>query len=181
VNVTTLGGRTVIATFLSTTLQRNLEILRGQIAAYEQETDLWRRVPGIANPAGNLALHACGNLQYFVGAVLGNSGYVRDRDAEFGAHDVPRHDLLDEIDTTAAAVRSALERMPDETLLSDYPVVVAGNTLKTGDFLVHLVGHLGYHLGQVDYHRRLVAGETHAIATPPMSALHSARPAASGR
>lgn len=169
----------MIADVVSSTLRRNLEALRGQIRGYAHESDLWRRAPGIANPAGNLTLHLCGNLQHFVGGVLGGSGYVRDRDAEFSAHGVPRSDLLGAIDATSAAVQSALAGKSDQELMADYPLALAGSTVKTVDFLVHLVAHLGYHLGQVDYHRRLVAEDTRAIAAPPMSALHSARPAAS--
>ena len=168
----------MIADVVSSTLLRNLETLRGQIQGYAEESDVWRRVPGIANPAGNLTLHLCGNLQHFVGGVLGGSGFVRDRDAEFSTRQVPRSELVGRIDATSAAVQAALAGKSDQELMADYPLPLAGSKVKTVDFLVHLVAHLGYHLGQVDYHRRLVAGDTRAIPAPPMSALHSARPAA---
>ena len=90
--------------FIAGVLARELKTLRREVAAYPDELDLWRLAPGIRNSAGNLALHLTGNLQHFVGTRLGQSGFVRDRDAEFGRRDVPRAELLRSIDETISVV-----------------------------------------------------------------------------
>ncbi|HEX2719050.1 MAG TPA: hypothetical protein VHM67_15380, partial [Gemmatimonadaceae bacterium] len=79
-------------------LTRELLALRRGIEAYPDDASVWRPMPGIANVGGTLALHIAGNLQHFIGAVLGGTGYVRDRDAEFARRDVSRDEILREID-----------------------------------------------------------------------------------
>lgn len=157
--------------WIATVMTRELKALKREIAAYPADADLWRAAPGIANPGGTLALHLTGNLQYFVGAVLGGSGYVRNRDAEFNRRDVPRAELLAEIDRALAAVAAGLGRVSDADLAQPYPQAVGGVTPTTGAFLAHLATHLGYHLGQVDYHRRLVTGQGTTVGALPVGAL----------
>ncbi len=84
---------------------------------------------------------------------------MRDRDAEFSQRNLPRAKLLEQVQAAAAAVESALPGFPDERLEDEFPEPVLGQSVKTGDFLVHLTSHLAYHLGQVDYHRRLITGK----------------------
>ncbi|MGQ0702553.1 MAG: DinB family protein [Gemmatimonadales bacterium] len=145
---------------LAAIFTRDLATLRMEIEAYSNERDLWRVVPGIANPGGTLALHLAGNLRHFLGAVLGATGYRRDRAAEFAAREVPREELLRHIDEAIAAVTRTLgeDGLSDADMDKEYPEPVAGMRLTTGDFLVHLVDHTGYHLGQIDYHRRILTG-----------------------
>src|SRR2546422_1300534 len=131
----------------------------------------------ITNSGGNLALHLVGNLQYFLGTVLGGTGYVRDRDAEFGRRDVPRAELLRQIDTALAAVAQTMALLREQDLAKPYPQPVGGVTLSTGDFLLHLAAHFTYHLGQVDYHRRLLTGKAGQIRAVPLTELASAAPA----
>lgn len=137
---------------------RELATLRMEVEAYGSDQDLWRTVPGITNPGGNLALHLAGNLQHFIGAVLGGSGYQRNRDAEFGDKSVPRAAILERIDAAIRVVPKTIAGLGAETLDAEYPEAVAGVRLNTGDFLIHLAAHLTYHLGQIDYHRRIVTG-----------------------
>lgn len=143
---------------LAAIFARDLASLRMEIEAYPADGDLWRLAPGIANPGGTLALHLAGNLQHFIGAILGGTGYRRNRDAEFGDRDVPREQIVREIDAAIAAVTRTLEALGPAALEAEYPEPVAGVRVNTADFLVHLAVHLGYHLGQVDYHRRMVTG-----------------------
>lgn len=164
-----------LALFVSAIVQRDLQTLRHELEAYELESDMWKRPAGITNSAGNLALHLCGNLQHFIGAVLGGSGYKRDREGEFSRTGVPRVALLREIDTTASTVKSTMQGLGAAVLREPYPVEIAGVSLTTADFLIHLAAHLGYHLGQVDYHRRLVTGSTATVTSLAIAALHSAR------
>lgn len=144
-------------------LTRELFALRRAVEAYPDDASLWRPLAGIANVGGTLALHVAGNLQHYVGAVLGRTGYVRDRDAEFSRRDVPRAEILGEIDAAIAAVERGLESVGDDVLPRPFPEKVAGREVATGDYLVHLASHLAYHLGQLDYHRRLVTGDGRTV------------------
>ena len=141
-----------------TIMTRQLEQLKLEINSYQEESAIWTKSGEISNSAGNLCLHLSGNLQHFIGAVLGDSGYIRKRDDEFGLQDVPREDLLVEIDRTIEVVTSTLENLDPETLSKVYPREVFGQPITTEFFLIHLNSHLGYHLGQINYHRRLLAG-----------------------
>jgi hypothetical protein len=160
-----------VKTWLQTVMARELRALRREVEAYPSDADLWRIVPGIANPGGNLVLHLAGNLQYFVGAVLGGTGYVRHRDAEFAERDVSRGQLLKEIDQAIAAVERGLGRLQDGDLDKPYPEPVGGVSSTTGAFLSHLAVHLAYHLGQVDYHRRIISGEGKTVKAVAISEL----------
>ncbi len=139
--------------------ERDLTKLRDEVVQYENESDLWKIENGIANSAGNLCLHLTGNLKHFFGAVLGNSGYVRDRDAEFANKDVPRSEMIADIEVTKNVVLSTLAELTEEDLGKPYPIEVFGHPMTTGFFLTHLSTHLNYHLGQINYHRRLLAGK----------------------
>ncbi|MFL6374343.1 MAG: DinB family protein [Pyrinomonadaceae bacterium] len=147
----------MLQSILSDLYERDLNKLRQEIEQYADEADLWKKSGQIPNSAGNLCQHLCGNLRHFVGAVLGESGYVRDRDSEFTRDDMSRATLIGEIDATMADVKGTLEGLSDDVLASDYPIDVFGKgAFKTDWFLVHLATHLNYHLGQIDYHRRLL-------------------------
>ena len=135
--------------------ERDLGRLKAEIEQYSDDADLWKVSGGITNSAGNLTLHLIGNLKHFIGTVLGNSGFVRDRDAEFSTKGVSRKDMLAEIDATAAVLKSTLEKLTDDDLASLYPIEVFGKPMTTGFFLTHLTTHFTYHLGQINYHRRL--------------------------
>ena len=142
---------------LNQVIQRNLQQLKKEMSAYANEKDLWLMAGEIPNSAGNLCLHLCGNLQHFIGAVLGNSGYIRQREAEFSTRDVPVDELLSLIDTTMEVVSKTLNNLDAEILVKDYPEKVFTSPVTIEYFLIHLASHLGYHLGQINYHRRLLA------------------------
>lgn len=142
---------------LSELFARDLRVLANEINLYENEADLWIVRDGINNSAGNLCLHLLGNLQHFIGALLGNSGYVRDRDREFSDKNVARAELLAGIDATIDIVSRTLNQLPAAQLEEDFPVKKRDQTVSTEHMLLHLFGHLSYHLGQVNYHRRLCA------------------------
>lgn len=148
---------------IRTILTRELFAFRRGVEAYRDEASLWRAVPGIANAGGTLVLHVCGNLQHYIGRVLGGSGYVRDRDAEFRRRDVAREVLLAELDAAIDAVGRGMDATSDAALGARFPEKVAGREVMTLDFLVHSAAHLAYHLGQFDYHRRIVTGDARTI------------------
>jgi len=135
---------------------RDLEKLKIEISSFKDEKNIWEISGEIKNSSGNLCLHLCGNLQHFIGAVLGNSGYVRNRDAEFSRKNVPIRELVAEIELTTKAVEKSLREMKEEKLEEIFPINVFGHEMTTGFFLTHLATHLNYHLGQVNYHRRLI-------------------------
>ncbi len=142
-----------------TMLQRDLASFRQELEAYPDEALIWATPPGIANSAGTLALHAAGNLQHFIGARLGGTGYVRDRAAEFARHDVPRAELIAGLAQASGAVGTTLDGLDSAVLATEHPdSFTGGKRVTVGVLLVHLATHLTYHLGQVDYHRRLVTG-----------------------
>ena len=155
-------------------LLRDLATLRREVEAYGRESDLWTCPAGIANSAGTLALHLAGNLRHFIGAQLGGTGYVRDRDAEFNDRNVPRAVLISHIEDAARAVDQTLRTLPEARLAEPYPLEVGGTRPETGLFLQHLATHFAYHLGQVDYHRRLVTGGTATVGAQSVPEL--ARP-----
>jgi hypothetical protein len=152
---------------------RDLRALKREVEAFPDERALWTRVPGVSNVAGTLVLHLAGNLQHYIGAVLGGTGYIRDRPAEFGRRDVPRSELLREIEAARAAVARALSGTINVD--GEFPETIAGKRVQTGDYLVHLATHFAYHLGQLDYHRRFVTGHDQGIDAMRPIELSSAR------
>lgn len=141
---------------LKTLFRRDLEKLRFEISQYENEDLIWHTERGIANSAGNLCLHLVGNLNTYLGAELGKTGYVRNRELEFSLRGIPKVELLKKIDDTMVVVHDALNRLTEAQLDEEYPMLVFDEKTTTGYFLVHLTTHLTYHLGQINYHRRLL-------------------------
>ncbi|MBX2963367.1 MAG: DUF1572 family protein [Cyclobacteriaceae bacterium] len=150
-------------TSLVTVFNRDLSKLEEEINLYPTEESLWSLHGTIKNSGGTLCLHLCGNLQHYIGAVLGNSSYQRNRDEEFAARNVPRHHLLDEIRRTKEVVTQTLLNFDHEQLSTEYPIQLWGYPMSTTFFLIHLTGHLNYHLGQLNYHRRLLADQQQSI------------------
>lgn len=140
---------------ISKVMNRHLTSLKKEVNAYTHADDMWIKAGDIPNSAGNLVLHLCGNLQHFIGAVLGGTGYVRDREAEFNRQHVPVEELNTLIDQTMSVVTSTLLTYAGD-LKEEYPEGVFKEPITTEFFLIHLTSHLGYHLGQVNYHRRLI-------------------------
>ena len=136
--------------------ERDLQKLKEEVGLYPEEADLWKVENEISNSAGNLCLHLLGNLNHFVGAVLGETGYERNREAEFSSRNVSREKLLNEIDSTIEVVKSSLEKLSAEDFEKNFPLEKHGETVKTDFMLLHLLTHFNYHLGQINYHRRLV-------------------------
>mgnify|MGYP000938458488 FL=1 len=148
----------MITPLLIRLFDQDLDKLTEEIKLYPDDQSLWVVKEGIKNSGGNLCLHLAGNLQHFIGAVLGNSGYVRNRDAEFSLKNISKQKLLNEIDATKMAVRDTLEQVSKHELQKEYPIRVFDEAVTTEHFLLYLLSHLNYHTGQINYHRRLLAG-----------------------
>ncbi len=145
---------------LKALFERDLGTLKKELMAYEDESQLWLVDGAITNSAGNLVLHLCGNLKHFIGAVLGGSGYIRERDREFGDKNVSREAMAKSIDEAREIVLKTLDSLTDADLDKVYEVRVFNDKpITTHIFLLHLSGHLMYHLGQINYHRRLLTAQ----------------------
>lgn len=138
-------------------LERDLLKLREEISLYPDETSLWSVGGEIKNSGGNLCLHIVGNLNHFIGAVLGGSGYVRNREEEFSLKNIPKAELISQIDDAIKTVMETLRKLNSKDFEVVYPVHVFDKKMTAGFFLIHLATHLNYHLGQINYHRRLLA------------------------
>ena len=141
---------------LSNLYLRDLEKLKIEITSYKNEENLWKISGQILNSGGNLCLHLCGNLQHFIGAILGNSGYIRKRDEEFSKKNVPIRDLVAEIELTMEVLKKTFSGLNKDDLQKTYPINVFGHEMTTEYLLTHMATHLSYHLGQINYHRRLL-------------------------
>ena len=130
--------------------ERDLNKLLAEVKAYNKEENLWKVEGEITNPGGNLALHLCGNLRHFIAAMLGGSGYIRQRDDEFNTKDLKKSELIDEIKTTKKVVLETIKGLTNEQLEENYPVNVFGKEMTTIFFLNHLYGHLNYHRRLLD-------------------------------
>jgi uncharacterized damage-inducible protein DinB len=165
-------------------LGENLALLLArELATFERELDLfpddasaWKRAPGISNSAANLALHVAGNLRYFVGTVLGGTGYVRNREREFSRREGSREEVKAELRDARRVVEAVLPGLSAERLAAEYPEPVNGVNLRADRFLMHLCAHAAYHLGQASTARRARTRDGRSSGPVPLAALASPPP-----
>ncbi len=162
---------TSITSTLRTVVLRELRALDREIAAYPDDESLWTTPAGAPNSAGNLALHLAGNLRHFIGAALGETGYTRDRDSEFSSKGLSRDELRTIVSDAIRERGNAFDRITDEQVNAEYPIPIQERKLQASEFLVHLAVHLGYHLGQIDYHRRLSTASSESVNTMSVKEL----------
>ena len=136
--------------------KRDLNKLIDELDLYKDESNLWKQEGLVSNSAGNLCLHLVGNLNHFIGATLGNTGYVRHRDLEFTNKNVPVSDLKNQVEETIKMVEKTLSKLTEVDLQAEYRRNPFEDYMTTEYFLTHLALHLAYHLGQINYHRRLL-------------------------
>jgi uncharacterized damage-inducible protein DinB len=156
---------------LAILLVRELATFERDLALFPDDESIWKTVPGTANSPGNLALHVAGNLQHYVGAVLGGTGYVRNRPLEFSRRSGSRAELAAELRAAAHVVRGVLPGLSEERLSETYPETLNDLALRTDRFLIHLCAHAAYHLGQATILRRVLTGEDRSSGPVPLSAL----------
>jgi len=138
--------------------RRDLPKLAQQLDAFDDQ-QLWAVLPGVTNSAGNLLLHLNGNLREFIGRQIGGVAYQRDRPREFAARDVPRAELAGELASLPAVITGVLESLTESWWDEVFPEQVGGASVSNRQFVVHLYGHFNYHLGQIDYVRRVLTGD----------------------
>lgn len=130
-----------------------------ELKLYTDEESIWKLVPGINNSAGTLFLHLAGNLHHFIGALLGHTGYIRDRDSEFSSRNVSRKDMIASLESVRLVIHNTFCHLKEEDLDKTFPVDKHGQTVTTSYMMLHLLTHLNYHLGQINYHRRILSGK----------------------
>ncbi|WP_420572535.1 DUF1572 family protein [Kordia sp.] len=135
---------------------REIDRLASEIEQYKSEFSLWKVTDNIPNCAGNLCLHLIGNLNHFIGRHIGNTDYVRKRDEEFESKNIPKATLLILIANVKKIVITSLTNFPEEKLKENYPIEKNGEILTNEFMLLHLLWHLSYHVGQINYHRRFL-------------------------
>lgn len=150
-------------------LRRDLLRLADQIGRVPEEI-LFATLPGVTNSCGNLAMHLEGNLREYIGRQLGGVAYVRERPLEFAGKDVGRDELERRVREVAELVPGVVDALTPDRLAAVYPENVLGTPMTVGQFLIHLYGHLNYHLGQIDYLRRLLPEEPSSSSSTPASA-----------
>lgn len=136
--------------------ERDLRKLIDEISLFENDADLWRTAGTISNPAGNLVLHLTGGMNHHIGAKLGHTGYVRSRDLEFSQKNVPREQLISEVERLINVIRQTLAGLTQQQLDADFPAFFDQPGTSTAYVLIQLLAHLNYHLGQVNYLRRML-------------------------
>ena len=147
--MTTAGG-------LAALFSRDLTRLVQELLAFPSDKTLWERAPGVKNSAGSLVLHLEGNLREFVGRQLGRVAYKRARDQEFALNSLSREEMVHRMHELKELIAKVMSELSDNQLAASYPEDVLGTTLSAHAFLVHLYGHLNFHLGQIDYLRRIL-------------------------
>ncbi len=143
-------------TAITELFERDINKLIAEIEGYKDEYALWKTAGNITNSAGNLVLHLIGNLNHFIGATLGHTSYIREREKEFSEKNIPRAKLVNDLKETKEVVKNTLSNLSQEELNKDFPVEIGGKVSLTQHIIIHLLAHLSYHLGQVNYHRRLI-------------------------
>jgi len=160
-----------IASDISRVLVRELESLQREIALFPDDEQVWRTLPGVSNSAGNLALHVAGNLRHFVGSTLGQTGYVRDRPAEFSRRSGTRAEIIAELQAAIVDIQATLSHISPERWHAEYPLALGDVHAPTALYMLHFCSHAAFHLGQVDYLRRIVTGENRTAGTVEVQAL----------
>jgi hypothetical protein len=145
----------MLSSILASFYERDLRKLIDEVNAFQNEADLWKIRGSVKNSAGNLALHLVGGLNHFIGALLGHTGYIRNRDLEFSAKGLSKKELTNQIEALIPIVGETLNNLTPQEMNAEFPVMFDGAANSHTYVLVQLLAHLNYHLGQVNYLRRI--------------------------
>ena len=146
----------MLATILANFYERDLRRLIDEINLFRNEEDLWKTLGGVKNSAGNLALHITGGLNYLIGTNLAHTGYVRHRDREFTMKGVKRVELVTGLEALIPMIRATLTGLTPKQMEAEYPILFDDAKNSHTYVLTQLLAHLNYHLGQVNYLRRIL-------------------------
>jgi hypothetical protein len=149
----------MLATELAELYARDLTRLIQELRAFPDTATVWKTVPGVTNAAGTLALHLEGGLRHFIGWRIGKIAYQRDRPLEFSARGVDRDEIIARLEAVRSSIPTVIAALTPEQLDTIDPANGTDKPLTTRQWLIHLYAHLSYHLGQVDYIRRVATGD----------------------
>jgi len=142
--------------YITTQYQNYFNNLKNEISQYKNESDIWLLKGEIKNSPGTLTLHLCGNLNHNFGAVLGGNGYVRNRDKEFTDRNINKAELLKLINETEKTVIPVIESLTPEEMSEQFPEKFKDEEQTVYDAVIRLSFHFAYHVGQINYHSRLL-------------------------
>ena len=146
----------MLNSILATFYERDISKLIEEVSLFKNEEDLWRIQGSVKNPAGNLALHIIGGLNHLIGATLARTGYVRNRDQEFTRKGVERKVLVAQLEELIPMINKTINALTPEQMEAEYPIFFDKPKTSVSYVLVQLFAHLNYHLGQVNYLRRML-------------------------
>jgi len=146
----------MLSEILAEFYERDILKLKEEVDLFRNEENLWKTSGSVKNSSGNIVLHIIGGLNYLIGATLGQTEYIRNRDQEFIRKDVPRAELLSGLDELVPMVREILGKLTAQQMEDDFPIFFDRPKTSTSYVLVQLALHLNYHLGQVNYLRRIL-------------------------
>ncbi|WP_375558743.1 DUF1572 family protein [Bernardetia sp. OM2101] len=141
---------------LRTLFERDIQRVKLEIESYKNEENMWKIEGEVLNSAGNLCLHLIGNLNHFIGAEIGKTGYIRERELEFSQKNIPKKELIEKLEEVIKIVDTSIKSLGEEGLYSETSVPKFTEKQTNAFLLLHLHAHLNYHLGQINYHRRLL-------------------------
>ena len=142
--------------FYTQLYKRDIVRVTEELKKYSDDQSLWEVLPGTTNSGGNLLQHLLGNLKTFIGNPFGQLNYERNRDAEFNDRLFTKEELIVEFDQLSAVIGDAISTLTAQGLNAEYPAEIkVVNEQQTVEYvLIHLLAHLSYHTGQINYHRR---------------------------
>jgi Protein of unknown function (DUF1572) len=148
----------MLVEIFKTLFERDLNKLKVEIELYQNENKIWHFEKGISNSAGNLCLHLIGNLNAYIGVGLAKTNYIRKRDLEFSLKNIPVQELIKKIEETIMVIKNGLNHLSEKQMKDDFPIIIWDKPMSIAYTLIQLIAHLNYHLGQINYHRRLIDG-----------------------
>jgi len=111
----------MITTFLIDLYSRELEQLKTEILAVEADELLWKQSDSQTPAVGNTCLFIAGTLQHFIGNMIGDTGYIRNKEAEMKARNLSCERLIEEIENTKRIVVDTLEQVTKVDLQKIFP------------------------------------------------------------
>ena len=122
-----------------------------ELAMPMSETQFWTKPFPYGNSFGHLVLHLTGNLNYYIGAQIANTGYVRDREREFTQADPPsRDEALKGLDSAVGMVIETMHAQSSEDWSKAYSAVGTSCSARL-DIVLQCVAHMQHHIGQMVY------------------------------
>jgi uncharacterized damage-inducible protein DinB len=146
---------TALSSRIGQSLSAHLDRVRGRVHALVEPlsaVDLWRRPFPFGNSVGHLLLHLTGNLSYYIGTEIAQTGYVRDRPREFAdPSQRPKEEVLRDFDRAVDMVRATLEQQGDADWSASYKGVGAEDVPDRLAMFLRCVAHADHHAGQIIY------------------------------